>query len=191
MSAAGAVVIGSGTTGAGAGTAAAGPEVMSGARPLPLNAVRLIDRARAGAKANRLGFALGLVFGALLVLVRVHEYQTIHNMLMLRDPYVFLLMGAAVGTAAPLLWLLRRRRWNTPFGGALEPERHPVERRHIAGSMVFGAGWAVTGACPGPALVMAASGNVLGVVVVGGLFTGLLLRDWVARRQGVPEPTGC
>jgi len=191
VSTAGAVVIGGGPSGAGAGTAVAGPAVVTETQPLPLNAVRMIARARAGAKANRLGFALGLVFGALLVLVRVHEYQTIHNMLMLRDPYVFLLMGAAVGTAAPLLWLLRRRRWNTPFGGALAPERHPVERRHIAGSMVFGAGWAVTGACPGPALVMAASGNVLGVVVVGGLFTGLLLRDWVARRQGVPEPTGC
>jgi hypothetical protein len=52
-------------------------------------------------------------------------------------------------------------------------------------------GWAITGACPGPALAMVASGNVLGAVVVGGLFTGLLLRDRVGRRQGLPEPAGC
>ena len=161
------------------------------ARAVPLYASRLIARSRAGAKANRLGFVLGLLFGALLVLVRVHEYETIHNMLLLRDPYVFLLMGSAVGTAAPLLWLLRRRRWVTPFGGPLEPERNAIERKHIAGSAVFGAGWAITGACPGPALAMVASGNVLGAVVVAGLFTGLLLRDWVARRQGISESYGC
>jgi uncharacterized protein len=169
--------------GAGAG---AGP-----ARPLPRHVDRLIARARAGARADRLGFPLGLVFGLLLVLVRVNEYDTIHNMLTLRDPYVFLLMGSAVATAAPLLWLLRRRRWRTPYGGQLNPERPPLERRHIAGSVVFGAGWAITGACPGPALAMAAGGNVLGVVVVAGLFAGLLLRDRVGRRQGIPEAPGC
>jgi uncharacterized protein len=161
------------------------------ARAIPLRAARLIARARAGAKADRLGFALGLTFGFLLVLVRVHEYETIHNALLLRDPYIFLLMGSAVATAAPLVWLLRRRRWRTPFGGPLEPERHKVANRHIAGSALFGVGWAITGACPGPALAMVASGNVLGAVVVGGLFAGLLLRDWVGRRQGLPEPAGC
>jgi uncharacterized membrane protein YedE/YeeE len=158
---------------------------------LPLSVSRQIARVRAGAKANRLGFVVGLLFGLLLVLTRVDEYDTIHNMLLLRDPYVFLLMGSAVGTAAPLLWLLRRRRWRTPFGGPLAPERPPVERRHIAGSIVFGAGWAITGACPGPVLAMAAGGNLLGLVVVAGLFAGLLLRNRVAARQGLPESTAC
>jgi uncharacterized membrane protein YedE/YeeE len=141
--------------------------------------------------ANRLGFGLGLAFGLLLVLARVHEYDTIHAMLSLRDPYVLLLMGSAVGTAAPLLWLMQRRAWRTPFGGPLMLERPRLERRHVAGAAVFGAGWALTGACPGPALTLAASGNVLGGVVVAGLFAGLLLRDWVARRHGQAESAGC
>jgi uncharacterized protein len=167
------------------------PADVTAPRKIPLSVSRQIARVRAGAKANRLGFVVGLLFGLLLVLTRVDEYNTIHNMLLLRDPYVFLLMGSAVATAAPLLWLLRRRRWRTPFGGALAPERPPVEGRHIAGSIVFGAGWAITGACPGPALAMAASGNLLGFVVVAGLFAGLLLRNWVGGRQGLPEATAC
>ncbi len=148
----------------------AGEGAVAPARRVPLYASRLIARSRAGAKANRLGFVLGLLFGALLVLVRVHEYQTIHDMLMLRDPYVFLLMGSAVGTAMPLLWLLRRRRWVTPFGGPLEPERNTVERKHIAGSAVFGAGWAITGACPGPLFALLGSGvGVMAVVAAAAL----------------------
>ena len=171
-------------------TAVAGGAAPPALPAVPLSAARYIARARAGAKADRLGFALGLLFGLLLVLTRVHEYDTIHNALLLRDPYVFLLMGSAVGTAAPLLWLLRRRRWVTPFGGRLAPERPAVAPRHVAGAAVFGAGWAITGACPGPALALAAGGNVLGVVVVAGLFAGLLLRDRGARRRGLPEPAG-
>jgi hypothetical protein len=38
---------------------------------------------------------------------------------------------------------------------------------------------------------MAAGGNVLGAVVVAGIFAGLLLRDRVGRRRGLPEPAGC
>jgi uncharacterized membrane protein YedE/YeeE len=138
---------------------------------------------------NRLGFLIGVAFGFLLAAARLNEYNTIHRMLLLRDPQPFLIMGSAVAVAAPLLWLLRRRRWRTPLGGALTVSRSRVERKHILGAMVFGTGWAVAGTCPGPAIAMAAGGGLLGLVVMGGLFTGLSLRDKVtAARERAPRP---
>jgi uncharacterized membrane protein YedE/YeeE len=132
------------------------------------------------------GFSIGTAFGFLIAAARLHDYDVIHRALLLQELDVFLLMGSAVGVAAPLVWLLRRRGWRTPLAGPLSISRSRVERRHVLGAAVFGTGWAVAGTCPGPALVMAASGNVLGVFVMAGLVVGLLLRDSFERRS--PEP---
>jgi uncharacterized membrane protein YedE/YeeE len=138
---------------------------------------------------NTLGFAVGVAFGFLLVGAGVHRYEVIRDALLLRDPYVFLLMGAAVATAAPLLYLLRRRGWVTPLGGPLVLPKQPVSRANFAGSAVFGAGWAVTGSCPGPALASVAGGNIVGAWVVGGLFAGIWLFEALATRRLGTDPT--
>ena len=138
---------------------------------------------------NTLGFVVGLAFGFLLVGAGVHRYEVIRDALLLRDPYVFLLMGSAVATAAPLLYLLRRRAWITPLGGPLQLPKEPISRANLTGSAVFGAGWAVTGSCPGPALASLAGGNIVGAWVVGGLFTGIWLYETLASRRGQSDLT--
>jgi uncharacterized membrane protein YedE/YeeE len=136
---------------------------------------------------NRIGFLIGMGFGFLIAATGLNEYDVIHNMLLLREPDAFLLMGSAVAVAMPLLWLLQTRRWQTPLGGPLKLAQERIERKHILGGMVFGTGWAVTGSCPGPALAMTAGGGVLGAFVMAGLFAGLLLRDAVAARRRIPH----
>lgn len=137
---------------------------------------------------NRVGFAIGILFGFGIGGARLNDYDVIHDMLLLREPEVFLLFGSAVAVALPLLWLLERRRWHTPLGGALAIGRAPVERRHIFGSVLFGIGWAVTGTCPGTALAMTASGVLPGLAVVIGLFAGHALRDAVAQGRAFRRP---
>lgn len=139
-------------------------------------------------RLNLVGFLLGGAFGFLVAAGRLHDYDVIHNMLLLREPDLFLLMASAIGVAAPLLWLLERRGFRTPLGGRLERERAPIARRHIVGSAVFGAGWALAGTCPVPALAMTAGGNVLGAVVAAGLFAGILLREATWARLGSRRP---
>ena len=148
-----------------------------------------IPQSRTFVTRNSLGFAVGLAFGFLLVGAGVHRYEVIRDALLLRDPYVFLLMGAAVATAAPLLYLLRRRGWVTPLGGPLVLPNEPVRRTNFAGSAVFGAGWAVTGSCPGPALASVAGGNIVGAWVVGGLFAGIWLYEKVGVRRDETDLT--
>lgn len=132
---------------------------------------------------NRLGFLFGLAFGAVITAGRMNEYNVIHDGLRLTNLYVFFTMGSAVAVAMPLLYLLRRRNHVTRLGGPLDLGRSRVERKHIYGGLVFGAGWAITGTCPAPALAMAGSGGVLGLVVVAGIGLGLLFRDVVVDRQ--------
>jgi uncharacterized protein len=134
---------------------------------------------------NVIGLAVGLAFGFLLVASGFGDPAVVHDMLLLRSPDLYLMFAAVVATAAPLLWLLERRRWRAPFGpdrGPIHIERHPVERRHLLGAFTFGTGWAIAGTCPGPALALTATGHALGAVVMAGLFGGILLREAVKRR---------
>jgi uncharacterized protein len=143
---------------------------------------------------NLIGLGVGLVFGFLLVASGFGDPSVVHDMLLLRSPDLYLMFAAVVATAAPLLWLLERRRWRVPFGpdrGPIQIERHPVERRHLLGALTFGTGWAIAGTCPGPALALTATGHALGAVVMTGLFGGILLREAVKRRAAhaaVEEP---
>jgi len=123
---------------------------------------------------------VGIGFGAVLVAARLNEFDTIHKMLLLQELDVFLLMGSAIATAAPILWWLRRSHWRTPSGEDLAVPVEPVQRKHVLGAVVFGTGWALTGACPAPALLMAATGTIMGLPIMTGLMLGASLCDSVA-----------
>ena len=128
-------------------------------------------------RLNVIGLLFGALFGGLLAAAQLHEYDTIHAMLRLDEPDVFLLMASAIAVSAPLLWLLERRGMITPFGGVFSLSRSRPERRHVEGGALFGVGWAIAGTCPAPALVMVASGAWLGLVAIPGIFLGLHLRE--------------
>ena len=129
---------------------------------------------------NRLALGLGVAFGFGLGAARLNDYDVIHNMLLLREPDVFLLMASAMAVALPALWLLERGAWRTPRREVMRLSRSKIERKHILGSAVFGTGWAITGACPGTALAMPAAGVVLGLPVIAGVVAGQILREAIA-----------
>lgn len=134
------------------------------------------------ARTSLVGLAFGTAFGFTLAGARLTDYDVIHRMLLFKDWQPFLVLASAIAVAAPLLLLLRRRGWRTPLGGQLAVATSAVHRRHLFGAVIFGAGWAVAGTCPGPAVAMVGTGHVLGVVVVAGLFGGIALRDATAAR---------
>jgi uncharacterized membrane protein YedE/YeeE len=135
--------------------------------------------------------AIGCVFGFLLTVSSLGDYSTIHEGLLLRNPYVFLMMGSAMAAAFLGLAVLRRLG-TTAFAGRLALPHHRVERRHISGGAVFGVGFGVGATCPGMTIVMTTTGGLYGLVVLVGLLGGLWLRGWVERREQRPlstEPT--
>ncbi|MEK7214654.1 MAG: DUF6691 family protein, partial [Chloroflexota bacterium] len=127
---------------------------------------------------------VGGVFGFVLAAANLSDYTVIHDMLLLREFDVFFLMGSAIGVAAPVLWLMERRRWRSIAGGELVVQKEPAGRATVAGAALFGAGWAIAGTCPGPALVMTAGGSLMGLVVMAGLAVGATLRDRVGGVTG-------
>ena len=141
-------------------------------------------------KAKLLGLVFGAGIGFVFAWAWLSDPAVIRDMLLLREPDIFLLMASAIVVAAIGTWILRflgARALATKEPVAWTVER--PERRHVVGSVLFGAGWAVTGTCPGPVAVMIGEGRLAGIVVAIGLGAGVLLQGAVKRRQ-VAAATG-
>ena len=132
---------------------------------------------------------VGLCFGFLLTASGLGDYDTIHDGLLLRDPYIYLMMASTVGTAAVGIALLRRRG-RTVTGAPLRIPRHPVRRQAVQGGAVFGVGFGVGATCPGITLAALATGSWWGGVVLAGILAGLWLRGAVEERQSTGTSAG-
>lgn len=129
--------------------------------------------------------AVGAAFGFFLTGSGLGDYDTIHDGLLLRDPYIYLMMAATVGTAALGIAVLRRRG-RTLLGEPLHIPRHAVRPQSVYGGAVFGVGFGVGATCPGITVAAVATGAWLGMVVLVGILAGLWLRGRVEERP--PEP---
>jgi uncharacterized protein len=134
-------------------------------------------------RLNLAAACFGAAFGFLFSAAGFNQYDIVHRTLLLQYLDPFYVMGSAVATAMPILWVLERRGLRTPLGGALALRRWPLERKHLYGGVVFGTGWAITGACPGTVAAMLAAGSLLGLVPLAGIIAGIFLRDAIAERQ--------
>jgi uncharacterized membrane protein YedE/YeeE len=124
--------------------------------------------------------ALGMVTGFTFAWARLTEPETFHRMLSLDSPRVYLLMGAAVAVAFVGARLLRGRR-ALLTGGPIDWTATRPSRSHVLGSVVFGIGWGVSEACPGPTAAQLGGGRVLALAVAAGVLVGVRLQPRLAR----------
>lgn len=128
-------------------------------------------------------FLLGAVTGFVFGWARMTDPNTFHRMLALRSATIYLLMASAVGTALVGARLLRGRR-TLLTGEPIAWTVSPPSRSHITGSVVFGIGWAVSTACPGPTAAQLGSGRLLAVAVAAGTGLGVWLQPHLATVGG-------
>ena len=125
--------------------------------------------------------AVGACFGFLLTASGLGNYRTIHDGLLLRDGYIYLMLASTVGTSAAGIWVLKRRG-RTAYGGPLRLPHNPVRRQTVYGGALFGVGFGVAATCPGITVAALAVGAWWGVVTLAGILAGLLLRGWAETR---------
>jgi len=135
------------------------------------------------------GAVIGIVFGVVLSWSGMTSPEIIREGLLFQSSYLFLFFGGAMTTAMAGLWLLRRRAPRALLTGErVEWETIQPERRHVAGSVLFGIGWGVSGACPGPIATQLGQGIAWGIPTTVGLVIGILLfRRLQVRAQTGPQ----
>lgn len=120
----------------------------------------------------------GAIFGLGLMLSGMTDTRSVQGFLDIFgawNPTLAFVMGGAMIPMA-IAWRLAARRKTAVLGGnfpAMPPPR--IDGALIGGSAAFGAGWALTGFCPGPALASLSFGGWQGLVFVAAMAAGALL----------------
>ena len=123
---------------------------------------------------RRAAALVGVAFGFLLSWGQATSPDRIREMLLLEDPYLYLMLGSGVLVASAGVRLLRRARVHALV--TAEPvswETLRPERRHVVGSVMFGAGWAVSDACPGPIAAQLGQGVAWSLFTLAGVVIGI------------------
>ena len=129
------------------------------------------------------GAIIGIVFGVVLSWSGMTSPEIIREGLLFQSAYLFLFFAAAMFTAVAGLAILRRRAPKALLTGErVQWETIKPERRHVAGSAVFGIGWGISGACPGPIATQLGQGIAWGVPTTIGLIGGILLFNRLQER---------
>ena len=122
-------------------------------------------------------FVLGCLFGTVLIKSEVVSWFRIQEMFRFDAFHMYGVLGSAVAVAALSIALLKRLGVRTLSGGPIAVPAKELGRgyRYWIGGTIFGVGWALTGACPGPLFALLGSG----VTVFAAAVASALLGTWV------------
>lgn len=138
--------------------------------------------ANAGPKAGMLWYlVLGCLFGIVLIKSEVVSWFRIQEMFRFQSFHMYGVIFSAVATAALSILLLRRMNVHTLTGEALSipPKTLGWGYRYWIGGTLFGIGWALTGACPGPLVALTASGMSVYVIAMLSALAGVWLYGYL------------
>ncbi len=128
--------------------------------------------------------AIGALFGAGLALSAMIDPARVLGFLDLAgrwDPTLAFVMGGALFPSFIAYRWLRTIDKPALADDFAVPETAPIDRRLIAGAVMFGIGWGLVGFCPGPALAALLIGGWPVLVFVAALVVGMIVHDrmWV------------
>lgn len=133
------------------------------------------------------GAVIGTVFGLTLSWSGMSDPAVIRRALLFEDAYLFLMFASAVAVAALGSHLLARRpRQALITSEAVGWRRERPQRRHVVGSLAFGAGWGVAAACPGPIITQLGQGAPWALFAFVGMVAGVVL--FLRAGRGETEP---
>lgn len=115
---------------------------------------------------------VGAWFGLLLTKAEVISFHRIRSMFLFREPDLYLVIGSAVVTGILAVRLLMRFRKTTLEGDTLVIPGKALTHGNWMGGFLFGMGWFIIGACPGPIFAQIGAGEVMAWVALAGAVGG-------------------
>lgn len=118
-----------------------------------------------------LGF--GVLFGYFLSKGRATDYDSIVDMFLCKEFQLYGVILTAIAVISLGLWFMRRKNIPTKSGESFDGDPLEWDPNRLIGAFIFGAGWALTGTCPGTSLAQIGEGKVMAVFTVIGILAGV------------------
>ena len=116
---------------------------------------------------NKIKFlALGFIFGVILIKAEVISWFRIQEMFRFQAFQMYGIIGSAVVIGIISVFLIKKYKVKTIKGEEIKIAPKEFSKGNIIGGLIFGLGWAMTGACPGPLYALVGSGLVVIIVVL-------------------------
>ncbi len=128
---------------------------------------------------------IGVYLGILFTKSEVAHWQRIHDMFLFREAHMYLIICTAIVVAMISMMLIKRYSVKSIDGNPITYKPKPYHTGVIIGGMMFGAGWAITGACPGPIYAQIGAGEWMALFTLMGAMLGMF--SYAALKPGLPH----
>jgi len=109
---------------------------------------------------------IGVVFGIVFVKAEIISWFRIQEMFRLQSFHMYGVIGSAVVTGIISVQIIKRFKVKTIHGEVIEIPGKVFRKGQVIGGFIFGLGWAITGACPGPIFAQIGSGYTVVLVTL-------------------------
>ena len=124
---------------------------------------------------------VGIIFGIALVKTEIISWFRIQEMFRLQSLHMYGVIGTAVIVGMISVFLIKKFKIKTAQNETVVFHDKQFHWGNVIGALIFGLGWALTGACPGPLFAQIGSGFMVVVITllsaIGGTWVYGLLRD--------------
>jgi uncharacterized protein len=128
---------------------------------------------------------VGLIFGVIFVKAEIISWFRIQEMFRLQSFHMYGVIGSAVIVGIISVWLIKKFNIKSINGEAIECSKKKFNKGQVYGGLLFGLGWAITGACPGPLYAQIGTGTTVIVVTLLSAIAGTWVYGFV--REKLPH----
>ncbi len=119
-----------------------------------------------GFLANVKYLLLGIMFGIVLVKSEIISWYRIQEMFRFHSFHMYGVIGSAVIVGMISVWIIKKFSIKTIQSETVQFHDKKFHKGHVIGGILFGLGWALTGACPGPLFAQIGSGFIVVIVTL-------------------------
>jgi uncharacterized protein len=123
-------------------------------------------------KKNIIVLFLGIYFGIILTKGEVISWFRVQEMFRFQSFHMYGFIGSAVATAAISIIIMKKLQLKDLYGNLITPIPLTYQHGNIIGGIIFGLGWALIGACPGPIFTLLGSGYMTMLIPLVGATLG-------------------